>query len=124
MPAQVLMFCAAFAACLQIYVTPCNVSCSCSISWASLPAPTTRSTSMLVSACSSVYRHILPAYHDHRPFAAAFFFLVSHASFRHIGGTYNDKEETLHRFAANFRKLSPNCQACSSCLQSTFQIGL
>jgi UV DNA damage endonuclease len=29
----------------------------------------------------------------------------------HVGGTYNDKEETLHRFAANFRKLSPNCQA-------------
>lgn len=29
----------------------------------------------------------------------------------HVGGTYDGKEKTLQRFAANFRKLSPNCQA-------------
>ena len=28
----------------------------------------------------------------------------------HIGGTYGDKDETLQRFAANFRRLSPACQ--------------
>ncbi|KAK9810874.1 hypothetical protein WJX73_004514 [Symbiochloris irregularis] len=28
----------------------------------------------------------------------------------HVGGVYGDKEETLKRFAAGFRKLSPRCQ--------------
>ncbi|BDA43287.1 probable UV DNA damage endonuclease at C-terminar half [Coccomyxa sp. Obi] len=28
----------------------------------------------------------------------------------HIGGTYGDKDATLQRFAANFRRLSPACQ--------------
>ncbi len=28
----------------------------------------------------------------------------------HVGGVYGDKEATLQRFAANFRRLSPGCQ--------------
>lgn len=28
----------------------------------------------------------------------------------HVGGQYGDKDETLKRFAAGYRKLSPRCQ--------------
>ncbi len=35
-------------------------------------------------------------------------FVPAHPS---AGGTYGDKQETLRRFAANFKRLSPACQA-------------
>lgn len=50
---------------------------------------------------SSLYQHLISVY----------------TCILKTGGTYDGKEKTLHRFAANFRKLSPNCQVCLQALR-------
>lgn len=68
--------------------------------------------SVLIDVHQPMYRSITSTLYVHMQILDLMGYPPSHENKIniHVGGTYGDKDETLQRFAANFRRLSPACQ--------------